>query len=163
VINRDTAVSLVVLAGTVALYLTLSMFHPGAVIFIRVIVIIIGLLALLLLAQSILLKHGIKGSGTAQVPAETEKVSVSKKPHFAWKPVLLIFGAILVYFFVMEQLGFYVSAFLYFVGVVFLLDWRGLTPKKGFMRIGIAFVFTALVYLLFSVILLVQTPRGLLL
>lgn len=154
-INRDTKVALFVLAGTVALYLSLSSIDPEATVFIRVVIVAIGALSLLLLVQGLLLKHRGKGRGAAQN-------SASKKTVYGWKPVACIFGAILVYFFVMERLGFYVSAFVYFVGVVSLLDWRGLTPRKGFVRIAIAFLFVAVIYLLFSVILQVQTPRGLL-
>jgi len=155
VINRDNKVALFVLAVTVALYLSLSSIDPEATIFIRVVIVAIGALALLLMAQGMLLKHRGKGRGTSQGPA-------SKKSGLAWKPVAVIFSAILVYFFMAERLGFYLSAFVYFAGVVSLLDWRGLTPRKGFVRIAIAFLFVAVIYLLFSVILQVQTPRGLL-
>jgi hypothetical protein len=153
VIPRDTKVALFVLAATVALYLSLSSIDPEATIFIRVVILVIGALALLLMIQGMFLKHKNEGRRTA--PG-----SVSKTPVFPWKPVAMIFGVILVYFFLMERLGFYVSAFLYFVGVVFLLDWKGLTPRTGFVRVVIAFAFTAVIYLLFKVILLVQTPRG---
>ncbi|MBN2032099.1 MAG: tripartite tricarboxylate transporter TctB family protein [Deltaproteobacteria bacterium] len=154
-INRDTKVALLILAVTVALYLSLSSIDPEATIFIRVVIVAIGALSLLLMAQGMLLKHRGERGGVAQD-------SASKKAVYGWKPVAYIFGAILVYFFVMERLGFYISAFLYFVGVVSLLDWGGLTLRKGFVRIAIAFLFIAVIYLLFSVILQVQTPRGLL-
>jgi hypothetical protein len=155
VINRDSKVALFVLAVTVALYLYLSSIDPEATTFIRVVIVAIGALALLLMIQGMLLKHRNEGRGVAQN-------SASKKTAFGLKPVACIFGAILIYFFVMERLGFYISTILYFVGVVLLLDWRGLTPRKGFVKIAIAFLFTAVIYLLFSVILQVQTPRGLL-
>lgn len=158
--NRDTIVALVVLAGTAALFVALSGMHQEAVIFIRVVVWAMGALGLLLLVQSLLFQRRSGARRVMQGSDATEKVSESKKPAVAWKPVILIFIGILVYFWVMERLGFYVSAFLYFVTMVFLLDWKGLTPKTGFVRVVSAFLFVAVIFVLFNKILLVQTPRG---
>lgn len=156
--RRDIIVGLVVLAGLLPLYMTLSSIDPEATIFIRVVMMVIGVLALLLMLQSTLLQHRSK----VHAQASGKKAPEPGKPLFVWKPVILIFVTILIYFYVMEWLGFYVSAFLYFVAVVFLLDWRGLTPKTGLVRIASALVFVVVVYVLFNKILLVQTPRGLL-
>jgi len=66
-----------------------------------------------------------------------------------------------IYFVVMEGLGFYVSAFLFFVIITFVLGKADLNLKKGAMRIGIALLFTSVLFVLFNKILVVQTPRGL--
>lgn len=161
-IHRDTIVALVVLAGTAALFTAISRMQDDAVIFIRVVVWAIGVLGLLLLVQSLLFQRRSGARRVMQGSDPKEKVSESKKPAIAWKPVALIFIGIIIYFWIMEWLGFYVSAFLYFVTMVFLLDWKGLTPKTGFVRVFSAFVFIAVIYVLFNKILLVQTPRGLL-
>jgi hypothetical protein len=160
VINRDTIVALFVLAGTAALYVSLSTMQAEAVIFIRVVVFAIGALALLLLGQSLFLKRRIEGRGTAQSSTVDKKDSSDKKTEFAWKPVSFIFVAVIMYFTVMEKVGFYVSAFMYFVLIVFVLDWKGLTAKTGLIRVGSAFVFILIIYILFNKILLVQTPKG---
>jgi hypothetical protein len=61
----------------------------------------------------------------------------------------------------MEKLGFYVSAFLFFIAVTFLLGRKDLTLRSGTLRIGVAFIFTAILFVLFNVLLVVQTPKGL--
>jgi len=68
----------------------------------------------------------------------------------------------LVYFVVMEKLGFYVSAFLFFIILTFVLGRKDLTLRQGAVQIGIAFIFTAVLFLLFNKLLVVQTPKGLL-
>ncbi len=153
-IHRDTIVALVILAGTTALYIASSKIMPQAAIFIRVVILAIGGLGLLLFVQS-LIKKRIQNQLQIKDP-EASKTSIVKKP------VLIIAGAILVYMIVMQDLGFYVSGFLYFVAVVFLLDWKGLTLKAGVMNVVYAFIFMAVIYVLFNKVLVVQTPRGLL-
>jgi len=162
VINRDTIVALFVLAVTVALYISLSAFNPDAVVFIRVIIFAIGALAMLLLVQSLLLKRRMGWRGVGQSSAVDKKDTDSRSAGFAWKPVSIIFISILVYFYVMEFLGFYVSAFFYFVVIVFILDLHNVTIKKSLIKIASAFIFTLVIYVLFNMILLVQTPRGIL-
>jgi hypothetical protein len=62
----------------------------------------------------------------------------------------------------MEKLGFYVSAFLFFIVLTFILGRKNLTLQKGAVQVGIAFIFTAVLFLLFNKLLVVQTPKGLL-
>jgi hypothetical protein len=62
----------------------------------------------------------------------------------------------------MQPVGFYVSAFLFFVIVSFLLGRSDLTPAKGAARIIQSAVFTGVLFVLFRVLLKVQTPTGLL-
>ena len=62
----------------------------------------------------------------------------------------------------MERLGFYVSAFLFFIILTFILGRKDLTLHKGALQIGIAFIFTAILFVLFNKLLVVQTPKGLL-
>ncbi|MGD9067217.1 MAG: hypothetical protein PVI42_24025, partial [Desulfobacterales bacterium] len=59
-------------------------------------------------------------------------------------------------------LGFYVSAFLFFVAVTLLLGRKDLSVRKGGMRVGIALIFTTILFVLFNQLLVVQTPKGLL-
>jgi hypothetical protein len=155
VINRDTKVALFVLAVTVALYLSLSSIDPEATIFIRVVIVAIGALALLLMGQGMLLKHRGKGGGTSQGPA-------SKKTGLAWKPVAVHFRRHPCVFF---HDG---AARLLCLGVCLFcrggvpVGLEGLDSPEGFCENCDCFLFVAVIYLLFSVILQVQTPRGLL-
>jgi hypothetical protein len=70
---------------------------------------------------------------------------------------------IIVYFIFMETLGFYLSAFLFFIAVTFILGSADLTARKAVLRVAVGFVFTGILFLLFKVLLAVQTPKGLLL
>ncbi|MBW2101190.1 MAG: tripartite tricarboxylate transporter TctB family protein [Deltaproteobacteria bacterium] len=147
--RKDIVVSSVLLAGVIALYLSLSLMDdPRAVIFPRVIILVMGVLSLLLLAQSVL----VRGKG-----AEGEAGDGFPFGRFSGCFVL-----ILAYFFFMERLGFYVSAFLFFVVVTLVLGSRGLTIRKGAGRVAAGAAFTAVLYVLFNRLLAVQTPKGIL-
>ena len=144
--KRDAIVSLVLLAGIVSLYLSLGMMDdPQAVTFPRIIIIIMGILAGLLLLQSVVFKqkNGSQGAG------------------FPFGRFLICFFMIIIYFFLMEGIGFYLSAFLFFIAVTFILGSKDLTWRTGTFRVIIAFVFTGILFLLFKVLLVVQTPKGL--
>jgi len=147
-LKKDMIVSLVFLAAIVSLYLSLGLMDdPRAVTFPRVIIIIMGILAALLLLQSIVFK----------------KPESSKGAGFPFGRFLICFFMIILYFIFMEALGFYLSAFLFFVAVTFILGSADLTARKAVMRVVIGFVFTGILFFLFNVLLAVQTPKGLLL
>ena len=144
--KKDLIVSLVCLAGTVALYISLHWIeNPGAVTFPRIIIIIMAILSGLLLIQSLM----------------TKKVSSQTGKYYPFVRVILTFFVIVIYFAVMEWLGVCLSSFLFFVTVSFVLGSRELSPAKGAARIGIAAIFMAFLFLLFNKLLEVQTPRGL--
>jgi len=147
-LKRDAIVSLVLLAGVISLYLSLGfMDDPRAANFPRVIIIIMGILSALLLLQSLFLKRPKSSEGAG----------------FPFGRFLICFFMIIVYFIFMESLGFYLSAFLFFIAVTFILGSADLTARKAVMRVAIGFVFTGILFLLFNVLLAVQTPKGLLL
>lgn len=146
--RREIIVSLVLLASVVALYLSLDLMDdPRSIIFPRVIIIIIGVLSFFLLIQALMMGEKLK-----------EKTSAS----FYFGPFFVCFCLIVIYFFVMEKLGFYVSAFLFYVTVTFVLGWKDITPKKGAVRVLSAAIFTGVLYFLFQELLSVQTPKGIL-
>jgi hypothetical protein len=89
-LKKDMIVSLVLLAGIVSLYLSLGfMDDPRAATFPRVVIIIMGILAALLLLQSLLLK----------------KPESSKGSGFPFGRFLICFVMIILYFVFMESLG----------------------------------------------------------
>jgi hypothetical protein len=146
--RRELIVSFFLLAGVVSLYLSLSLMDdPRAVTFPRVIIIIMGILSGILLLQTLLV--GKRGMG-------------QKAGGFRFGPFSICFGLIIVYFGVMETLGFYVSAFLFFVAATFILGWGNVTWKKGAMRVFSSLIFTGVLYFLFNTLLAVQTPKGML-
>ncbi|MFO8088977.1 MAG: tripartite tricarboxylate transporter TctB family protein [Desulfatiglandaceae bacterium] len=159
--NRDIIIGIIVLAASAGLYFSPSIMEdPRAAAFPRVIICIMGGLAVMLIMQSFLLKRNL-GGGVVQSSAVTGLQTPGKKAMFVWRPVVFTFVAILVYFALLERLGFYFSSFLFFVVTVCVLDRKNLTQRKCIIKIGGAFIFTAVLYILFKVILVVQTPRGL--
>ncbi len=148
---RDLVVSLVVLAGTIALYASLSLMEdPAAATFPRVVIVIMGILSLALLAQSLI---------TGRRRAAAEAKGAPAQP-FPFGTLFLCFGLIVLYLAVMERLGFYLSAFLFFVAATTLLGRKELTLKRWGTFVAIGITFTAVLYVLFNRILVVQTPKG---
>lgn len=157
--NRDIIIGLMVLVGSVIVFLSGSIAdEPRAAIFPKVVLCIMGALALMLIIQGLILKRKV-GRGVVQGAGVVMAKTAGEK--FMWRPVVFTFLAIVVYFGLLEKIGFYVASFLFFVVTVCVLDRKDLTPRKGLARCGYAFVFTAILYVLFNVILSVQTPRGL--
>jgi hypothetical protein len=87
--------------------------------------------------------------------------SATGKP-FPFRKFSICFILIIIYFAVMEWIGFYVSSFLFFIAATFILGIKDLTPKRGAVRIGTALVFMVVLFFLFNKLLAVQTPRGIL-
>ena len=164
--KKDLIVSLILLAGSMALYASLSLMEePAAASFPRVVIVIMGCLGLALCVQAILAKQRheravLQSNHVADSGKERNDSAAAKK--FPFGTLVVCFVMILVYFVVMEKLGFYVSAFLFFIIVTFILGRKDLTLRKGALQIGIAFIFTAILFVLFNKLLVVQTPKGLL-
>jgi hypothetical protein len=146
-VKQDLAVSIVCLVAAVFLYYSLGWIDgEQARIFPGVVLIITGCLSIALLIQSLMTK-GVQASGG--------------KP-FPWKRFLSLFVLTIVYFYFMEIIGFYTSAFLFFVTVTIGFGRSEMTMVKAGSRIGIAVVFCGVLYVLFKILLKVQTPSGVL-
>lgn len=144
-INSDTWVAAVCLAGSVFLYSTLGLIEDdAAATFPRVVIIIMGILSALLLIQSLIMGRAKAENG--------EKYPIGR--------FIFLFLLIVVYLYIMEMVGFYLSAFLFFVAVTFTLGRTTLTPKSAGWRVFTSAAFTGVLFLLFKVLLEVQTPRG---
>ena len=161
---RDVAVSLVVLAGTIALYASLSLMEdPRAATFPRVVILIMGFLGVALLVQSLLMKGKKERGGLQQASVSAaHEADASSKRRFPFRTLSVCFVLIVAYFFLMEYLGFYLSAFLFFVAVTLMLDPKGFTFRTAVFKVIVAFLFTGILFVLFKIILEVQTPKGLL-
>ena len=160
--RKDIIISLVVLAGVIALYLSLSLMEePSAATFPRVVILIMGALALALLTQNLLLRQK-QDRPVLQSDRVEDKKTPQKATGFPFKTTIICFVTIVIYFVVMERLGFYLSAFLFFVAATFILGLKDLTVRKGVARICIALVFTAVLSVLFIKLRVVQTPKGIL-
>lgn len=162
--RKELIISLVLLAGTIALYCSLSLMEdPRAATFPRVVIVIMGVLSVALLLQNAIVrqksnKPALQGTS---IEDEGEKDDAAVNTKFPLAQVFLCFILIIIYFAVMEWLGFYISAFLFFVAATFVLGRKELTLRIGGVRVGIAFIFTAVLFVLFNKLLVVQTPKGL--
>ena len=159
--RKELIISLVLLAGTISLYLSLSLMEdPRAATFPKVIILIMGVLSMTLLLQSVITGPKKEKPGLQSDRVSAEKAS-APQISFPYGPLVGCFILIVIYFAVMEWLGFYVSAFLFFVAVTFLLGRKDFSVRKGGIRVGIALIFTTILFVLFNKLLVVQTPKGL--
>ncbi len=144
--KKEIIVAVVCLVGSVVLYSILGHIEEArAANFPRVIIIIMGILSALLLAQSVFI-------------GKTRKTN--NREHYPWMRFFLLFAIIVVYFAVMEVIGFYLSAFLFFVCICLILGRADLTVRRVAFWVGGSALFTAVLFVLFKVLLEVQTPRG---
>jgi len=135
---------------------------PRAATFPRVVIVVMGVLSVALLLQSAIVRQKMNRPVLQNTSVENkgEKDDSTTNNHFPLARVFLCFILIIIYFAVMEWLGFYFSAFLFFVAATFVLGRKELTLRKGGVRVGIAFIFTAILFVLFNKLLVVQTPKG---
>ena len=80
-----------------------------------------------------------------------------------WLKVLPALAVFVVYRLTMESIGFYVSAFAAFLIIVWIYAPEPVSARVAAKRVAISAAFIAAIFVLFSVLLNVQTPRGMLL
>ena len=81
---------------------------------------------------------------------------------YPWLRIIFVLASMVVYIWVLEDLGFYTTAFLFFFGVTLAIQNFKRTPKVIAVRLAYCFGFILFLYLLFSVLLKVQLPKGIL-
>lgn len=137
-------VSLVV-AGL--LYLSLGgIAQPRAALFPTALLVIMGALSLTVLIPVLWRKRPkVKEKGEA----------------FPFSKVALLFVCIVVYLFAVQNLGFYLSSFLFFLIVPFVLaKEKRMTITLGMRNLGVATGFVGILYLIFNMVFHVMTPTG---
>ncbi|MBW1999355.1 MAG: tripartite tricarboxylate transporter TctB family protein [Deltaproteobacteria bacterium] len=159
--KRNLILSIVLLACLSVLYWSLSLMEdPRAIIFPRVLIIIMFALSAGLLLQTLIAGHdGQRPTLQSDRVQNSDDMAKTRHPYVIVSACFLL---ILIYLALMERLGFYASAFLFFLAVVFIFGREGLTLRKGLTRVGIVLLFTGILYVLFNRILMVQTPKGIL-
>jgi hypothetical protein len=106
-------------------------------------VLMLALGALKIIAQILEKKEGSRG----QAP-------------FPFFRVSFVTAAIVAYIIAMEYIGFYTSSFLFFMGSTLAIQNFPRTPKVIAARAGLGLAFLGSLYLLFTVLLKVQIPKG---
>jgi len=145
--SRDALVGLVCFVGSVALFFALGHIEEArAAAFPRTIIIIMGILSGMLFLQHVLFRK-----------------PQAKQAPFPWIRVGGLFVLIVIYLALLEPVGFYLASFLFFLAVYFIMGWARVDSKQVIRWVVGSVAFTAILYVLFNVLLEVQTPRGLLL
>lgn len=142
------------MTGGVALVLAVILYwlgssasNPDAFLFPRLISIGMGLLGAAVL---------VSASGQTTDASRPVRISI---PWRTVIPILLIF---LAYRWAMEALGFYATAFAVFLFIVSLYAPDPHSPRAIAKRVAVSAAFVGVIYLLFALLLRVQTPRGIL-
>ncbi len=118
--------------------------NPGAGYFAFGASVLLGMMALVVLVKGLL-----------RGPAKVGPVSDSERVK--WQNVVFVLAGMIVYTYLLDKIGFILGTFLL---VGFLL--RVIAPKRWFATILIAFFCAVCSYLLFSVLLGAELPRGVL-
>ena len=83
--------------------------------------------------------------------------SDSEESNKSFTPLLFYFFVVVIGFFIIQYLGFYLTSFLIYLAIIFFYRLQQSGQKIWVMLIS-AIVFILLIYLIFSVLLKVQTP-----
>lgn len=81
----------------------------------------------------------------------------------AWLKILPALAVLIAYRWAMEMIGFYAAAFVAFLTIVSIYAPEPFSYRTATKRIAISAAFVAVIFAVFSLLLRVQTPRGLLL
>lgn len=145
--TKDILVGAICLVGSILLFFSLEWIpDERAALFPKVILVIMIALSIFLLIYTVIIGRIPKKEG----------------PPIPWVRLSVLFVFILVYLSVMENVGFYVSGFLYLLSVTLALDAKEITTQKAVTRVIVSAVFMVVMFVLFKMILKVQTPTGIL-
>ncbi|MDR3177121.1 MAG: tripartite tricarboxylate transporter TctB family protein [Desulfovibrio sp.] len=84
------------------------------------------------------------------------------KEPFPLARVLVVVVAVIIYIAIIEPVGFYISSFLFFLLTTVAIQTTPRTPRAIAVRFCLAFGFVAFLYALFTLLLQVQIPKGIL-
>ena len=147
--KRELSISVVMVLLSLGAFVVMYQIEdPNAITFPRVVLIVMLILGVLLALQGYI--TGKKGAA---------KKDESAQP-FPFKPVLIALAGILIYFAIMEIVGFYFSGFLFFLIITLILQEPKVTLPVILKRAGASAIFMGVLFILFNIILAVQTPKG---
>lgn len=142
------SIGMLVLTGCL-FYLMTDIEVTGAKMFPRV---VISILFLLAVCQGIY--------AVIKRPSAEKKSSAKKSTPYPWGKVLTVTAGVVMYISLMEFIGFYASSFLFIVAVTLIIQPNVIDAKCVTTRIASSLVFVGVLYVLFNLILAVQTPKG---
>ena len=92
---------------------------------------------------------------------ETKKeIPEDEKP--LWGRFALVVVSLVVYAFAVDHIGFFVSSFVFFFGVSLAVQLNPRTVKCVLIRLAVVLGFLGFCHILFSTVLLMRLPRGIL-
>ena len=144
--NKDQIVGLIGLVSGVLLYSLAG--DSEAYLFPRIIAIVMAIIGLAILGSNVRKRH--------------RSIPVSEQSRTAWFRIIPVIVLFLVYPWAMEAIGFYATGFAVFLAIVWIYAPEPDTIGIAVRRIAITFVFIITVFAIFSLLLDVQTPRGML-
>ena len=133
--------------ATVLYWLGSSASNPDAFLFPRLISIGMGLLSIAIIVST---------------ERRTTATSHPASPPFYWITVIPVLLGFFAYPWAMETIGFYVTALAAFLFIVSLYAPDPYSPRAIAKRVGISAAFISVIYAVFTLLLRVQTPQGIL-
>lgn len=137
--------SIILLIFSCVIYITSLGFSPQAGVFPKALAIILGALSAIYIFQVI-----------------RKKVKPQNLENYPIRRVVFFLIALVVYFYFLRVLGFYTTSGLYFLFATLILCGNNLTKKNIVISVASGIGFIGLLYFLFTVLLKVQIPRGIL-
>jgi len=131
---------------------------PLTSLFPKATLVIMGILAFIMLLQEIIFLAKIKKGSP-----EGLQLSAKKHKAFPFLRIILSLALTIVYMALLDVLGFYFSTFLFFLTftLIFCIDKKAFC-RRAHVQIAIPSLLVAVLYSLFSLLLKVSLPRGLL-
>ncbi|WP_297047504.1 tripartite tricarboxylate transporter TctB family protein [uncultured Desulfovibrio sp.] len=117
----------------------------------------------LLVPRFLLLLMGIFNAGQYLLALVRHRQGIGARLSLAGYPLRRVAGLCaltVLYICVLEWAGFYLSSFLYLTVASLLAQPMRVTPGGALRRAGVSFICIACLYLLFSLGLMVQIPKG---
>ncbi|HMA68017.1 MAG TPA: tripartite tricarboxylate transporter TctB family protein [Desulfosalsimonadaceae bacterium] len=137
--------SIILLIFSCIIYITSLSFSPQAAVFPKALAIILGALSVIYILQVI-----------------RKKVKPQNLENYPIGRVVFFLIALVAYFYFLRILGFYTTSGLYFLFATLILCGNNLTKKNIVISVASGIGFIGLLYFLFTVLLKVQIPRGIL-
>lgn len=141
----ESVASIILLIFSCVIYITSLSFSAQAAVFPKGLAIIMGVLSASYILQVI--RKQVK-------PQNLENYPIVR--------VVFFLIALVVYFYLLRILGFYTTSGLYFLFASLILCGNNLTKKNIVISVASGIGFIGILYFLFTILLKVQIPRGIL-
>lgn len=147
---RERVSIALMIVSALAFYYMMQDYEPNAIVFPRMMVILMLCLA------------GVKA--VAEIIDSTLRARYAEEDYarYPLDRIVFVLGAMVAYICVLESVGFYTSAFLFFFITTLAIQTFERTLVVVGKRFATCFGFVGFLYLLFSVLLKVQLPKGVL-